>query len=511
MISNEMEAILVTVGLLGAIILLVYKYLSWHHGVFKAVGLDGPKPNIFLGNFPSAITGKQPVVYDVDEVYSKYKNTHKAIGVFMTRNPQILILDPGLAQKIMVTNFGKFRGNVAADLIYNRKEDKIAAGSPFFTSDESWKAKRLHVVGGLKQSKLSMAYPIWKGCAKKLAKYLENRTANGNAIIETKNLGFCFTSNVLGEFLWGIETNAFAKSNEPNTFLEMSQKWLQYIAQSVTVYFKLLPVPWLRRFAQPRLFPLATDRFFTQLTKDALEWREKDESSQNRVDFLNYLRQLQEKKNLTLDDMVGCMLTTTLDGFETSATVLFHTIFYLAHHPQYQEKLRMEILANLEEDGSVSYQKLCALPYLNQCVNESIRLISVVSFYARISTEPTELEVGQGLVIPIKVGQVVSVPVFSFHHNPDHFPKPYEFNPDRFNNEAHLDLMKRGIFMPFGNGPRICAGMHLGLVEVKTCLVEIFKAYRVNCCAKTIPEKRPESPTFIMGIDGEFWLEYERL
>lgn len=61
-----MEAILVTLALLAA---LVYKYLTWHHGVFKKLGLDGPKPNIFLGNFPSAITGKQPLVYDADEIY----------------------------------------------------------------------------------------------------------------------------------------------------------------------------------------------------------------------------------------------------------------------------------------------------------------------------------------------------------------------------------------------------------------------------------------------------------
>lgn len=53
--------------------------------------------------------------------------------------------------------------------------------------------------------------------------------------------------------------------------------------------------------------------------------------------------------------------------------------------------------------------------------------------------------------------------------------------------------------------------MHLGSAEIKTCLVEIFKSYHVKCCAKTVPETRPESPTFIMGIVGEFWLEYERL
>ncbi|XP_014102344.2 probable cytochrome P450 309a2 [Bactrocera oleae] len=503
-----MEAILVTLALLAA---LVYKYLTWHHGVFKKLGLDGPKPNIFLGNFPSAITGKQPLVYDADEIYSKYKKTHRAIGVFMTRNPQILILDPELAQDVLVTNFGKFRGNLAAEWIYDRNLDKLAAVSPFFTSDDSWKTKRFEVVSGLTQNKLNSAFPILKDCAGKLCKYLEKRTAQGNAVIETKNLGLCFVSNVLGEFLWGIETNTLAEPDEPNIYLQMQTKWLQFIFKSLDNYFKLLPLPWLRRFAQKRLFPEETNRFFSQLTKDTLDLRAKDTNSQSRADFLNHLRQLLEKKSLSHDDMVGHILTTMLNGFETSATVLFHTVFYLAHHPEYQEKLRAEILENIEEDGFVSYQKLCNLLYLDQCFNESLRLITVVSFYARICTEPTELDVGNGHLIPIRVGDVVSVPIFSYHHNPDYFPKPFEFNPDRFNNAAHVDLIKKGIFMPFGSGPRICAGMHLGTAEVKTCLVAIFKSYRVKCCAKTIPETRPESPTFIMGIDGDFWLEYERL
>lgn len=68
-VSTKMETLLVTLTLLAALVVLVYKYLTWHHSVFMKLGLAGPRPNIFYGNFPSAITGKQPLVYDVDEIY----------------------------------------------------------------------------------------------------------------------------------------------------------------------------------------------------------------------------------------------------------------------------------------------------------------------------------------------------------------------------------------------------------------------------------------------------------
>lgn len=134
----------------------------------------------------------------------------------------------------------------------------------------------------------------------------------------------------MGEFLWGIETNTLAKPDEPNIYLQMQTKWLQFIFKSLDTYFKLLPLPWLRPFAQRRLFSEETNRFFSQLTKDSLDLRARDVNSQKRVDFLNHLRQLQEKKGISHDDMVGHILTTMLDGFETSATVLFHAIFYVS-------------------------------------------------------------------------------------------------------------------------------------------------------------------------------------
>ncbi|XP_067635177.1 probable cytochrome P450 309a1 isoform X2 [Eurosta solidaginis] len=476
------------------------------------MGLDGPKPNIFFGNVPSIITGKQPFVYDVDEIYRKYKTTHRAVGIFMSRNPRILILDPKLAQEVMVTKFGSYRGNLASDWIYDQKQEKYATRNPFMTTGDLWKNLRSEIVPGLTQSRLSLAFPIWKSCATKLGKLLKEITPLGHAIIETKHLAFCFTSNVLGEFIFGIETNSLTKPDELNPFLEMKHKWLKHICSSLDKYFKLLPFQWFRRFVQNRFFPAETDDFFAQLTKDAIEMRLKDnENSQDRVDFLNFMLQLQEKKSLTHDDIVGHILTTMLDGFETSASILSHTIFFLAHHPEYQEKLRMEILENIEQDGFMSYQRLYSLPYLDQCVNETIRLISVVNFYSRICTEPTELDLGNGELVPINVGQVVVVPVSSYHRDERYFVKPNEYNPERFNNQAHVELTKKGIFMPFGSGPRICFGMHLGMLQVKTCLVEILKSYRIKCCEQTIAEARPTSPTFIMGIDGEFLLEYERV
>ncbi|XP_017482310.1 PREDICTED: probable cytochrome P450 309a2, partial [Rhagoletis zephyria] len=443
--------------------------------------------------------------------FSTYKQNHAVIGVFQSRNPSFLILDPKLAHEVMVTNFKKFRDNLAKKFIYDRSEDKIASVNPFSNVGEEWKTRRADVISGLTQNKLNLGYPIWKSCAQKLSNLLKEQTTNGNAVLETKNLIYRFNSNVLGEFLWGIETNTLESLDKPNTYLDILKKVPDQIFLALISHIKCIPFPWLRRFTNYRIFTNETVSFFSQLTKDAYRMREKDATNQNRVDYLNYLRQLQEKKNLSHEEVVGYMATVLVDGYDTSATIAYHALFYLTHHPDWQETVRKEILSNLDADGTISYQTLIGLPHLDQCVQETLRIISPLTLTSRICTESTEFELNDGRRIPIKVGQEVAIPFFSYVHDPDYFPDPWEFKPERFNNVDLAELAKRGIFVPFGDGPRICLGRHMAMLQVKTPIAEILKTYRLKVCEKTASERKPDSPTIVVGLDGDLIIEYERL
>lgn len=79
---------------------------------------------------------------------------------------------------------------------------------------------------------------------------------------------------------------------------------------------------------------------------------------------------------------------------------------------------------------------------------------------AKICTQTTELEDYDGRPIRIDEGTVVQIPTYSVHHDPEHWPNPDEFNPDRFDelNGGVKAFKDQGIFFPFGNGPRACLG-----------------------------------------------------
>lgn len=58
----------------------------------------------------------------------------------------------------------------------------------------------------------------------------------------------------------------------------------------------------------------------------------------------------------------------------------------------------------------------------------------------------------------VEKGTRLIIPILGLHHDPDYFPKPATFNPDRFN-EENKSQIPTGAYIPFGEGPRICIGV----------------------------------------------------
>lgn len=86
--------------------------------------------------------------------------------------------------------------------------------------------------------------------------------------------------------------------------------------------------------------------------------------------------------------------------------------------------------------------------------SETMRLFPPAPFLMRKAAE--------SYVIPntkmkIDKGTSVFIPAFSFHKDPQYFPDPDKFDPERFNKE-NSEARHPFAFLPFGEGPRICIG-----------------------------------------------------
>lgn len=77
----------------------------------------------------------------------------------------------------------------------------------------------------------------------------------------------------------------------------------------------------------------------------------------------------------------------------------------------------------------------------------------------------------------IKKGTKVLISLQGLQHDPEYFPDPEKFDPDRFSPE-NKDKIHSCVYMPFGEGPRICIGMRFGVMQAKIGMAIMLKDFR---------------------------------
>jgi cytochrome P450 len=75
-------------------------------------------------------------------------------------------------------------------------------------------------------------------------------------------------------------------------------------------------------------------------------------------------------------------------------------------------------------------------------------------------------------------GTVVGVPMYAIHNNPDYFPDPFAFKPERWiessSNPSEAIANARRAFNPFSTGTRQCSGRNLAYMQLKLTLAHLL-------------------------------------
>lgn len=125
--------------------------------------------------------------------------------------------------------------------------------------------------------------------------------------------------------------------------------------------------PWLHKIYPHRLTSVEFTTWMKGLYDQAAQLRK--ENNISRDDYLNFLIELQNKKNTPMDLIHAYAFTLFLDGFETTSYMLGKALNYLAENKESQEKLRAEIK---NQDNQITFDELHQLPYLDAVLNGKI-------------------------------------------------------------------------------------------------------------------------------------------
>lgn len=146
--------------------------------------------------------------------------------------------------------------------------------------------------------------------------------------------------------------------------------------------------------------------------------------------------------------------TFMFEGHDTTSMGLCFLLMLLANHSAIQERVFMEVMDIFgDENREPSYNDLQNLHYLEACIKESLRLYPSVPLISRIAT--VDIQLPSGYFLP--KGATVLINIYDLHHNPDIFPDPGTYNPDRFLPENCVNRHPFA-YLPFSGGPRNCIG-----------------------------------------------------
>ncbi|CAG2115187.1 unnamed protein product [Medioppia subpectinata] len=197
----------------------------------------------------------------------------------------------------------------------------------------------------------------------------------------------------------------------------------------------------------------------------------KDSKTRKRLAFLDLLLDHHLRDNtLSLEDIREEVDTFIFAGHDTTAICLSWTYHFIGLYPEIQRKLHQELDSVLTTDCMVTIDDIKRMPYLEAVIKESLRLRPPVPVILRAIKQ--DIQLGQ-YVVPrgVTLGLMIDV----MHLDPDIYPDPLTFNPERF--LAAGEGRDAFSFVPFSAGVRNCIGQKFALNELKIVLAKTLRLY----------------------------------
>uniref|UniRef100_A0A665TZJ2 unspecific monooxygenase n=1 Tax=Echeneis naucrates TaxID=173247 RepID=A0A665TZJ2_ECHNA len=421
--------------LLVAFITLLLVYIYWPYGTFKKMGIPGPKPLPFFGTMLSYRKGI--TTFD-EECFNKYGKTW---GIFDGRQPVLCITDPGMIKTVLIKECYSLFTNRRNLRLNGQLYDAVS-----IAEDDQWRRIRSVLSPSFTSGRLKEMFSIMKHHSANLIRSMNKKAEKGEAL-DLKEFFGPYSMDVVTSTAFSVDIDSLNNPSDP--FVTNIKKMLKF------------------DFLDPLLLTVVIKKLET------------------RVDFLQLMidsqknNEVGQDKGLSDHEILSQAMIFLFAGYETSSSSLTFLAYNLATNPHTMKRLQEEIDSTFSNKAPIEYQALMQMEYLDSVINESLRLYPIAQRLERVAKETVEIN---GIVIPKDM--VVMVPVWPLQRDPQLWPEPELFKPERFSkeNKGSIDPYT---YMPFGAGPRNCIGMRFALVMMKLALVEILQRYSFAACKET--------------------------
>ncbi|KAL3516721.1 hypothetical protein ACH5RR_023623 [Cinchona calisaya] len=211
-------------------------------------------------------------------------------------------------------------------------------------------------------------------------------------------------------------------------------------------------------------------------------------------DMMDALMDVVDDKGRRLDDedIIDILIMYLNAGHESSGHVSMWATLFLQNHPEVFQKAKaeQEAIVKNRPPGQVglTLKEIRQMDYLSKVIDETLRIVTFSFVVFREAMKDINIS---GYTIP--KGWKVLTWFRDIHLDPELYPQPKKFDPDRWDGL----IAKAGTFLPFGAGSRLCPGNDLAKLEISIFLHYFllnyeFERQNPSCPIIYLPHQRPK-------------------
>jgi cytochrome P450 len=347
-----------------------------------------------------------------------------------------------------------------SDLMVNALEPLIG-DSIFVSSGSTWRRQRRLIDPALTMMRVNRAFPAMEAgaaaCEEDLARHAREETEFSLDLLMSHLTADIICRTV---FSTGLETRAAHDVFDAFTVFERS------VAQ-VEIRRLIMDRAWTKIPQKPDV--LEACRLIRGYLAELLDTHlDAGHSFDDIASAVIAAREADGTPAFNREELIDQLGVLFLAGHETSASALTWVFYLLAQQPVLVARMRREI-EEVTGGGEIQFEHLKRMVLTRNIFRETLRLYPPITFLPRVANEATKL--GD---YPIRKGALVMVAPWVLHRHQRYWKDPHLFDPDRFLRE---DDFTPGAYIPFGIGPRICAGAAFATVEATLLIARLFRRF----------------------------------